>query len=245
MRIAVLSDLHGNAVGLDACLDDIAAQGGVDRIVAAGDLCMDGPKPKKVLKRLREAGAQCIRGNTDRVIAFAAGEGTIEDDPIERAAVAWQRAALGPEWTRWLGELPAQLAFGDEANRLLVSHANPKNDDEHVWPDADETQLERLFGDESARTYAFGHLHLPYVRMWRDKLLVNVASAGLPKDGDPRVHYVILTSRGGGWQVKSRRVDFDVAKVAKQLRASGIPDLEKRLKVLHRHRYPTITTLIP
>lgn len=242
MRVAVLSDLHGNAVGLDACLDDIAAQGGVDHIVAAGDLCMDGPRPKKVLKRLREVGAQCVRGNTDRMIAFGT---TDKNDPIERAAIAWQRDALGLAWVKWLGELPLQLAFGDEANLLVVTHANPKNDDEHVWPDADETQLQRLFGDVPGRAFAFGHLHLAYVRMWREKLLVNVASAGLPKDGDPRAHYAMLTSRGGGWQVKSRRVAFDVAKVAKQLRASGMPDLERRLKTLHRHRYASITNLIP
>ncbi len=57
MRVAILSDLHGNAVALEACLADLAELGGADRIVAAGDLCMDGPRPKRVLRRLRDARA--------------------------------------------------------------------------------------------------------------------------------------------------------------------------------------------
>ncbi|GAC1420942.1 MAG: metallophosphoesterase family protein [Candidatus Velthaea sp.] len=239
MRVAIVSDIHGNIRGLDACLDDLAAQGGADHLVAAGDLCMDGPKPRKVLERLQEAGAQCVRGNTDRMIAQGV------DDLEEGRAIAWQRDRIGRTWTKWLGELPLQLRLGDELNTLLIAHANPKNDDEHVWPDAGEAQLERLFGDETARAFAFGHLHLPYARLWRDKLLTCVASAGLPKDGDPRAHYAILTNRDGGWEVKSRRVAFDVDKVAKDLRKSEMPDLAERLRVLRRHRYKNLTSIIP
>ncbi len=68
MRIAVLSDLHGNLLALDACLADLESQGGAEAIVVAGDLCLDGPKPKKVLQRLEEIGAACMRGNKDRYL---------------------------------------------------------------------------------------------------------------------------------------------------------------------------------
>ena len=239
MRVAIVSDIHGNIRGLNACLEDLAAQWGADHIVAAGDLCMDGPKPRKVLERLNEIGAQCVRGNTDRMIGLGA------DDAFDALPIAWQREQIGATWTMWLGNLPSRLQFGDEANALLVTHANPQNEDEHVWPDADDSQLERLFANETARAFAFGHLHLPYARMWRDKLLTCVASAGLPKDGDARAHYAILTARGGGWEVKSRRVDFNVDKVARDLRRSGIPNLEERLRVLRRHRYKNIASIIP
>ena len=239
MRVAIVSDIHGNIVGLDACLEDLAGQGGADEIVAAGDLCMDGPKPKAVLKRLREVGARCLRGNTDRYIANG------NDGADDASMIRWQRKRIGTDWTQWLGGLPEQLRFGPDDNVLLVTHANPKNDDEHVWPDADDEQLERLFGDVNARAVAFGHLHVPYVRLWRDRLLVCVASAGLPKDGDARAHYAILTLRAGGWEVKSRRVPFDVEKVARQLTKSGIPDVERCLAVLRRHRYKSITSIVP
>ena len=207
MRVAILSDIHGNAEALDRCLDDLQARGGAEVLVAAGDLCLDGPKPKKVLRRLRE--------------------------------VAWCRERIGAAWQRFLADLPLTLTFGG-ADGLLVCHANPVSDDEHVWPDADDATLERFFSGVEQQTIAFGHLHLPYVRSWRGKLLVNVASAGLPKDGDPRAHYAILTQRASGWEVQPRRVAFDVAKVARQLRRSGIPDVDDRVKTLERHRYPKL-----
>ncbi len=237
MRIAVFSDIHGNAHALGCCLDDLASRGGADVVVAAGDLCMDGPRPKQVLKRLRAAGARALRGNTDRMV----GAGNLAElDPEDARSVAWTRAQIGGEWTRWLAELPATVAIGDGEDGLLVCHANPKSDDEHVWPDACDDVLERLFGDVPQRTVAFGHLHLAYVRAWRGRTLVNVASAGLPKDGDAHAHYAILTQRPGGWEVQSRRVRFDVAKVERQLRKSGMPDVAKRIDTLRRHRYPKL-----
>lgn len=234
MRVAILSDIHGNAVALDACLSDLAANGGADRIVAAGDLCMDGPRPRKVLRRLREAGAHVVRGNTDRMIAV---EDPASYDDETGEAIMWQRGALGQEWVAWLGAAPMTVAIGKDAAGLLISHATPKRDDEHIWPDADDAQLEAIVDGVAQRTLAFGHLHVPYVRTWRDRMFVNVASAGLPKDGDPRAHYAILTQRSGGWSVRSRRVAFDVDRVEKQLRKSGMPGIGERVDVLRRHRY--------
>ncbi|MEO6834569.1 MAG: metallophosphoesterase family protein [Candidatus Tumulicola sp.] len=242
MRLAVLSDIHGNLVSLDACIADLNAQGGADAIVAAGDLCLDGPKPKKVLQRLEQLGAQCLRGNTDRYIADPQDE---KFEPLEDARIAWTRDELGEKWLTWLRDLPFALRVGEDANQLLVVHANPKTDDEYLWPDADEAALERMVGDEPAVAIAFGHLHLPYVRMWRGKLLVNVASAGLPKDGDPRAGYAIFTEREAGWQVKHRRVPFDVKKVATQLADCGIPGSEELIATLRRHRYKHLKSQVP
>jgi predicted phosphodiesterase len=234
VRVAILSDIHGNAVALEACLADLAAAGGAERIVAAGDLCMDGPRPRKVLRRLKEAGAHVVRGNTDRMIAL--------DDPAmydeeDREAIIWQRGALGQDWVAWLGAAPMTVAIGTGADGLLITHATPKRDDEHVWPDATDEQLEAITAGVTQHTIAFGHLHVPYVRVWRDRMFVNVASAGLPKDGDSRAHYAILTQQSGGWSVRSRRVTFDVDRVERQIRKSGMPNVAERIDVLRRHRY--------
>jgi putative phosphoesterase len=243
MRIAVLSDIHGNLLALDACLADLESQGGADAIVVAGDLCLGGPKPKKVLQRLEEIGAACVRGNTDRYLSEDSS--TEKRSPVESAQMAWTRDEIGERWAAWLKDLPFALRIGEDDNQLLIVHANPASDDEHLWPDADEAVLRRLIGKEKATTIAFGHLHLPYVRVWRGKLLVDVASAGLPKDGDPRAAYAILTERDGGWQVKHRRAAFDVKKVATQLADCGIPDSVELISTLRRHRYKRFKSLIP
>jgi putative phosphoesterase len=242
VRIAVFSDVHGNVRGLDACLDDLAQQGGADEIVAAGDLCLDGPRPLDVLKRLEKVGAHCVRGNTDRMIGEY--EACIDDEE-EAEGVAWQREHIGEEWARRLRDLPFSLRFGEGADALLVVHANPQTDDAHLWPDADDATLERAFAGVEERTLAFGHLHLPYVRVWRDRTLVNVASAGLPKDGDPRACYAIFTRRPGGWEVKHRRVAFDVEKVVREIEKSGMPRRKRRIAVLRRHRYKELGERIP
>ncbi len=243
MRIALLSDIHGNLLALDACLRDLESQGGADAIVVAGDLCLDGPKPKKVLQRLEEIGATCIRGNTDR---YLSDDGAGEDfKGAEAAQIAWTQCEIGERWLSWLKALPFALRLGEDDNQLLVVHANPKTDDEHIWPDAEEEDLQRLIGEESAMAIAFGHLHIPFARMWHGKLLVNVSSAGLPKDGDPRAGYAILTERGGGWEVKHRRVAFDVKKVATQLADCGIPGSAELIATLRRHRYKQLKHLIP
>ena len=117
MRIAVLSDIHGNLLGLDACLTDLESQGGADGLSIAGDLCLDGPKPKKVLQRLEEIGAACIRGNTDRYLSEdTAGEAF---EPAELAQIAWTRREVGERWLSWLKELPFALRIGEDDNQLL------------------------------------------------------------------------------------------------------------------------------
>lgn len=242
MRVAVLSDIHGNLVALDACLVDLASQGSADAIVAAGDLCLDGPKPKKVLQRLEELGAQCVRGNTDRYLAEGQRSG---QTTTAAAQLAWTRKDLGEHWLSWLAELPFALRIGEDENQLLIVHANPKTDDEYIWPDADDVTLEAFIGDEPATAIAFGHLHLPYVRIWRAKLLVNVAAVGIPKDGDPRACYAIFTEQSGGWEVKHRRVAFNVKKVATQLVDSGIPGSDELVATLRRHRYKRLKSFIP
>jgi putative phosphoesterase len=239
MRVAIFSDIHGNARALEACLSDLATQGGADRVVGAGDYCMDGPRPRHVLERLAELGALCVRGNTDRYL----GEPAAADE--DERELAWQRAELGPRWLEWLRALPFSLTLGEGRAALLVVHANPQNDEEHIWPDADDGFLERVTQGVEARTLAFGHLHLPFVRVWRDWTFVNVASAGLPKDGDPRASYAILTQRSGGWQVKHRRVDFDVDRVVRDIRKSGMPRGKERVEVLLRHRYKRFGAGIP
>lgn len=243
MRIAVLADLHGNLLGLDACLADLESQGGAEAILVAGDLCLDGPKPKKVLQRIEEIGASCVRGNKDRMLYDEAS--TVGASSTVSAQVAWTRRELGERWLGWLRELPFALRIGEDDNQLLIVHANPLNDDEHLWPDASEETLVRLVGDERASAIAFGHLHLPYVRIWRGRMLVNVASAGLPKDGDPRACYAIFTERDSGWQVKHRRVPFDVKRVATQLADCGIPESADLIATLRRHRYKRLKNIIP
>jgi predicted phosphodiesterase len=229
MRVAILSDIHGNAVALDAVLADIATHGPFDQIVVAGDLAWSGPRPREVVDRVRATRAAVIRGNTDAFFDAGAGETPDGKDPGRFATqLMWMHSQLGPERVAYLRNLPfSHRITPAEGHDLLVVHANPRDMDQALFPRLSDENLDSLLlenGQEPGwRALAFGHLHTPYVRWWRNRLLVNVASVGLPMDGDPRAAYAIMTWEGDAWRAEHRRVFYQAAIVAHEMRTLGLP----------------------
>lgn len=232
MRIAILSDIHGNVVALDAVLADLASRGPFDQIVVAGDLVWSGPRPREVVDRVVALGAAVIQGNTDAFFD-AAPEGK---EPSRFAAhLMWMHGQLGPERSAYLRGLPFSHHIAPTSapgHDLLVVHANPRDMERPIMPRASEIELDALLlaagQAPSWQALAFGHLHTPFTRTWRDRLLVNVSSVGLPMDGDHRAAYAILTweanaTPGGAWRAEHRRVLYRTAVVAHEMRTSGLP----------------------
>ncbi len=118
-------------------------------------------------------------------------------------------------------------------------HANPLNLEDAIFPNASDSVLEHFLGglDERIGVLAFGHLHIAYTRHWRHLLLVDVGSCGIPRDEDHRASYAVLSSQDPDWSVEIRRVAYDVQAVVKQLKTSGMPNPEKRIKTLLEARY--------
>lgn len=229
MRIAVLSDIHGNALALDAVLEDIAGRGPFDEIVVAGDLVWSGPRPREVVDRLLKLRAVIIRGNTDAFFDTRPGETPDGKDSDRFAAhFGWMAEQLGPERLAYLRSLPfshrISPAAGDD---LLIVHANPRDLDQPILPRAPEADLDELLLEDgrepSWRCLAFGHVHTPFQREWRGRLLVNVSSVGLPMDGDPRAAYAVLTWDGKKWRAEHHRVPYQAAVVARDMRTVGLP----------------------
>jgi predicted phosphodiesterase len=229
MRVAILSDIHGNAMALDAVLADVAAGGPFDEVVIAGDLVWSGPRPREVVDRLLEIGATMIRGNTDAFFDTATDETPEGKEPSRFAAhFGWMSEQLGPERVAFLRTLPFSRRISPAAGHdLLIVHANPRDLDQPILARAAEADLDELLlenGQEpSWRCLAFGHVHTPFIRTWRGRLLVNVSSVGLPMDGDPRAAYAVLTWDGREWSAKHRRVPYQAAVVAREMRTVGLP----------------------
>ncbi|HET8629656.1 MAG TPA: CHAD domain-containing protein [Thermomicrobiales bacterium] len=238
MRLAVLSDIHGNLAALDAVLADLAARGGADQLVVAGDLCLDGPLPAEALDRVRALGCPVVQGNTDRDLART---GEPADGDLA-ALLAWTRDRLGPERLAYLRDLPFAhrvTPLGGGA-AVLVVHANPRNLDDHLRPLAPEAAIAPLLAGvpEDVAVVAFGHLHIPYTRAVGRLTLADIASVGLPKDGDPRAGYGLLTWDGAAWAVEQRRVAYAVDTVVAQLRAAAPPGVDGLVHMLLSARYP-------
>ena len=231
MRIAIISDIHGNQVALEAVLQDLANQPDVSQIVVAGDLCLNGPRPFEVLSIIQKLNCPVIQGNVDAdVVRQTVPKGVKKQD-----TVSWTREQVGEDGIAYLASLPFyHLVINAQGTDLLVVHANPLNQDEAIYSTSPDSRLEFLLGNlaPTIGVLAFGHYHVAYQRRWRHLLLVDVGSCGLPRDGDIRASYAILSWQDGAWHVEHRRVTYDVNATVKQLKQSGIPHFEKRIKVL-------------
>ncbi|MDQ2906552.1 MAG: metallophosphoesterase family protein [Ktedonobacteraceae bacterium] len=236
MRVAVISDIHGNQVALEAVLDDLAQQPAIDQRVIAGDLCLNGPCPRQVLETLQRLGCPVITGNVDEEVVTKAPEKSEK----KRNTVSWTREQIGQVGINYLHELPTSHRISNAGGSdLLIVHANPLNMEEAIFPNASDSTLEHFMGglEPAIGAVAFGHLHIAYMRRWRHLLLVDVASCGIPRDEDLRAAYGILTWHENAWEAEIRRVEYDVMTVVKQIKTSGMPNGEKRVKTLLEARY--------
>ncbi len=236
MRIAILSDIHGNEIALNTVLQDLAQQPAIDHLVIAGDLCLNGPRPRETLDMIQSLNCPVIQGNTDVDVI----DQTSRKGPRKQSIIAWTRDQIGAAGLAYLAGLPTSHLISNPAGTdLLVVHANPLNQQEAIFPDSPDSKLESLLGALPATigAMAFGHYHVAYQRRWRHLLLVDVGSCGLPRDGDLRASYAILTWQDTTWQAEHRRIEYDIEAVIKQLQTSGIPAVEKRIKVLTEAKY--------
>ena len=229
MRLAILSDIHGNALALEAVLADMAQTGPFDEIVVAGDLVWSGPRPREVVDHLQAIRAVAIRGNTDAFFDVGDDETPEGKDPGRFGAHRnWMIGQLGPQRVAFLRSLPFSRRLSPAPGQdLLVVHANPRDLEQPILPKATDADLDALLLEDGRApawaALAFGHAHLPFQRPWRDRLLVNVSSVGLPMDGDPRAAYAILTWDEAGWRAEHRRVAYQMAVVAREMRTGGLP----------------------
>jgi predicted phosphodiesterase len=229
MRVALLSDIHGNLVALDAVLADLARQGPFDRVVVAGDLVWAGPWPAEVVDRVRSLTPVVIQGNTDAFFKRRPGEappGKREDRFAEQ--LEWMLARLGPARAEYLASLPSAHGICPVGgHELLVVHANPYDLDQPITQNSSVEELDELLCANGLEprwdVLVFGHVHTPFQRRWRGRLLVDVASAGLPMDGDQRAVYAILTWDGSAWHGEHHRVFYDLPVVARQMLSGGMP----------------------
>ncbi len=214
MRVAIVSDIHGNLAALEAVIADLA-EAKPDQVVLGGDLALGGPHAPEVVDRLRELGWPSVLGNTD-----AALSGLDAIPPGARGGFIPKVAAhtsemLGPERTAWLTRLPMEWRSHD----LVVVHAVPGDCWAIVGHDASDELMRETYGAAGVPIATYGHIHHAFVRRLGDLAVVNSGSVSLSLDRDVRASYVIID----GDRVEHRRVQYDLEKVAADYFSSGYP----------------------
>ena len=234
MRVAVMSDVHGNCVAFDAALADLR-QRPADRIVCLGDMIQGGPQPKEVLARLRELACPVVIGNAD---AWLLTNETAEGEPAEhmRAIREWSLAQLSADDRAFIEAFQRTVELPLGADRtLLCFHGSPHSYDDVILHDTPEEEFQRLLGPFAPAVLAGGHTHTQMLRRLGDTFFFNPGSVGVVVDQrqprermrvDPWAEYAILSTEDGRTGLEFRRVPFDVEALLRIARASGMPHVE-------------------
>ncbi len=215
MKLAIVSDIHGNLAALDAVNSDLENVK-PDLVVQGGDLAINGPLPSECVDRIRELGWPGIAGNTD--LALWTLPETLPENVVNtfRVLAAATTHLLGAERVAWLKTLPLEWRDGD---RVALVHAVPGDTWKGVLPDARETELKEIYGPLGATLAVYCHIHRPYVRKLDRFTVANTGSVGLPWDGDTRSSYLLIED---GRPVV-RRVVYDVERHIADLERSTYP----------------------
>lgn len=222
MRLAVISDIHGNLTAFEAVIADLR-ETSPDLILHGGDLAAGGARPAEIVDRVRTLGWNGVLGNTDEMLfrpesltEFAVRAPHLRKlfDAIAEMA-AFTREALGAESIAWLRTLPMTQSIGTVA----VVHASTENTWVSPGPSATDDELDAAFQPLRGSVVVYAHIHQPFVRRIGERIIANTGSVSLSYDGDPRASY-LLVDEGS---VTIRRVDYLLAAEVAALKTSGLP----------------------
>jgi putative phosphoesterase len=215
MKLAIVSDVHGNLAALDAVLEDLDAVK-PDLVVHGGDLVFNGPHPAECIDRIRERGWPGVMGNTDEALWTLPATLSENSVRIFKVIAGATTSLLGAERVAWLKTLPLEWR---DADRAAVVHAVPGDTWKIVPTDASDAELQEIYGPLGAALVVYGHIHRPYLRIVGDFTLANSGSVGMPFDGDRRASYLLIDDG----RPKIRRVGYNVRRYVTDLERSGYP----------------------
>ncbi|NHC43546.1 metallophosphoesterase family protein [Bacillus sp. MM2020_1] len=233
MKIAFISDIHGNAVALDAVLKDIEKKD-VDKIYVLGDLCFRGTEPKQSLDLVRGLNTDVIKGNADEWVVRGIKKGEVPDHTLEimNKEREWTLKQLDDEGLDYLRNLPTDLKLEFDKIKLHGFHATPSSLFDIVLPsESDEVLNEKMMKDD-VDIYIYAHIHKPFIRYINGKCLMNIGSVGLPFDGLNKSSYGLLEIIDGELQTTIVRVSYNVDEEIKKFRESEYPNIEQMVKLL-------------
>ncbi len=251
MRIAIISDIHGNCVALDAVLADQRARA-PDQVICLGDAIQGGPQPAETVARLRELDCPVVMGNADAWLLT--GLNTSPTEAIterQRAVREWSLARLTDADRAFIAAFAPTVTLDLGGRRLRCFHGSPSSFDDIIFPETAHDEALRLFGlDGDADTrnvdiLAGGHTHTQQIRRLGQGFFFNPGSVGLSYShhqpagvfrADPWAEYAILTVEDGDGEgdgralaLEFRRVPFDLDALLHAYRAGDRPDTEAAL----------------
>jgi putative phosphoesterase len=241
MRIAIVSDIHGNRRAFQAVLADLR-QIAPDLIVHGGDLAAGGAQPAEIIDEIRSLGWPGVQGNTDemlwapgRLADYAAANPKIA--PILariQDTIPPTVAALGEDRLRWLQSLPTRYTH---ENFTLV-HASPNDLWRAPMPNATDDDLRATYASLQTPIAVYAHIHQPFICHLPTMTVANTGSVSQSYDGDTRASYLVVDTEPDRstapppTNLTIRRIPYDVASEAQDLLRSGLPHAQWLARIL-------------
>jgi predicted phosphodiesterase len=235
VRIAAISDIHGNLPALQAVQKAVNASR-PDFVAICGDLLMNGPDPAgslALVQELEHAGAYVILGNTDLAVVdgdYTAAFPWFSDGVPDsyRQAAEWARDQIGDDGVAYVRHLPSErrLRLPDgsaEGALVLFCHASPGSLTDGLPADLDPVVTTERLSRTDARVIVCGHTHIPEVREFGWRTIVNDGSAGYVFDGDPTASWALVEVDEDGVRAEIHRTSYDVMAASDAVSARGLP----------------------
>lgn len=248
MKIAIISDIHGNMQALNAVLNDIEAEK-CDKIFCLGDLAMAGPEPVetvKLIKKLYDEGHakgtfELIQGNTDAMIGDFNQEivnRVRSSFPIMSEALENDVKIMPEELKDFLNNLSKQAELEIEGLKVLLVHGSPRKNDENIMPNLPIEKVEEMIKDTDADVIFCGHTHIPCGYQTATKqTVVNDGSVGRPFTESPQACYVVAEFNNGAFEVKHKFIEYDREKASEILAKREFKGADKLAEILIRPEF--------
>ncbi len=222
MLVGLISDVHSNAVALEAILS-VFEEAGVEKILHAGDIIGYNPYPNETVRLFREYSIISIIGNHDRALIT---DDTSDFNPYAAEALAWTKRILTHENLEYIRKLPNRENLIIDKKRIVLIHGSPRDVDEYIYP---ENVSAHFLAVTKADILMLGHTHVQFKRDYSLGTVLNPGSVGQPRDENPNAAFAVYDTSTG--EVKLLRACYDIERVIEDMNRAHLPDkLSLRLR---------------
>lgn len=228
MKIAVISDIHGNMDALEAVLEDIKTQK-AEKLFICGDLALAGPEPSRTIDFIKNLDAVAIQGNTDEMIANNA-----KSTPIKAMtnALLYAEDVLTEEQKNYLKDLSPQHSETIEGISILFVHGSPRRNNEDILPNQSVEKIKEIIKDVKEDVIFCGHTHIPCGYQIDKQTVVNVGSVGRPFMEDPKSCYATAEIKDGKIEIIHHLVSYNKELAAEKMRKLPFEEADKIAEML-------------
>ena len=249
MKIAIISDIHGNMEALESVLKDIEKEN-CSRIFCLGDIAMAGPEPDKAIDKIKELmrspSFEIIQGNTDEmlsVFSFDTFNKLIEVNEVMGNAYLADSQLLNDDYKKFLASIEKSKELNIEGIKILLVHGSPRKNNENIYPDLKIEEVEEIIKGTDADIIFCGHTHMPCgYQTNSEQTVVNVGSVGRPFSENPLACYALMeiddvTKK---FSITHKFVEYDVKTASEKLKERGFFGADKLAQMLIKatSRYP-------